>query len=182
MKMGNKSFDQAYNCQAAVDSETQIIVACEATAASNDKAQVEPMVEQLKDNLDAAPKTLSADSGYYSEDNVTYLRSQEIDDYVCPDRLKHGDARPAVRGRIPNDLSFIDRIRRKLLTKKGRVAYGLRKQIVEPVFGQMKQGRGLKQFLLRGLEKTDGEWSLWCTTHNLLKIWARMPAGRAATP
>jgi len=172
MKMGNKSFDQAYNCQAAVDSKAQIIVACQATAASNDKEQVEPMAGQIKENLDAKPKKLSADAGYYSQDNVTYLRSEEIDDYVCPNRLKHGDERPAVRGRIPKDLSFIDRIRRKLLTKKGRVTYGLRKQIVEPVFGQMKHGRGLRQFLLRGLEKADGEWSLWCATHNVLKIWA----------
>ena len=172
MKMGNKSFDQAYNCQAAVDSEAQIVVARQATDASNDKGQVAPMTEQIKENLDAKPKKLSADSGYYSEDNVAYLRSQEIDDYLCPDRRKHGDAAPAVRGRIPQTMSFMDRVRRKLLTKKGRVTYGLRKQIVEPVFGQMKQGRGLRQFLLRGLDKTDGEWSLWCTAHNVLKIWS----------
>ena len=172
MKMGNKTFDQAYNCQAAVDSKAQIIVAYKATNASNDKEQLEPMTEQIKENLEAKPKKLSADAGYYSEDNVTYLRTEEIDDYVCPDRLKHGDPKPAVRGRIPKDLSFIERIRRKLLTKKGRVTYGLRKQIVEPVFGQIKQGRGLRQFLLRGLDKIDAEWSLWCSTHNVLKIWA----------
>jgi len=172
MKMGNKSFDQAYNCQAAVDSTAQIIVACKATNASNDKQQLEPMTEQIEENLKAKPKKLSADAGYYSEENVEHLRTEEIDDYICPNRLKHSDEQPAVRGRIPRELSFIDRIRRKLRTKKGRVTYGLRKQIVEPVFGQMKQGRALRQFLLRGLEKVDAEWSLWCTTHNLLKIWA----------
>ena len=80
--------------------------------------------------------------------------------------------RPAARGRIPKSMTFIDRVRRKLWTKRGRATYALRKQIVEPVFGQIKQGRGLRQFLLRGLEKVRGEWSLWCTTHNLLKIWA----------
>ena len=73
-------------------------------------------------------------------------------------------------GRIPKDLSFIDRVRRKLRTQKGRVTYGLRKQIVEPVFGQMKHVRELRQFLLRGIEKVDGEWTLWCLTHNILKI------------
>ena len=172
MKMGNKSFDQAYNCQAAVDSKAQIIVARKATNASNDKQQLEPMAEQIEENLKARPKKLSADAGYYSQDNVTYLRSEEIDDYICPNRLKHGTPKPQARGRTPKDISFIDRIRRKLLTKKGRVTYGLRKQIVEPVFGQMKQGRGLRQFLLRGKKKVGGEWSLWCTTHNLLKIWA----------
>ena len=172
MKMGDGSFDQAYNCQAAVDSKLQIIVARGATDAPNDKEQVEPMVEQIKENLEAKPNKLSADSGFYSEDNVRHLRGKQIDDYVCPDRLKHGETKPPVRGRIPKDLSFIDRVRRKLLTKKGRVIYGKRKEIVEPVFGQMKQARGLRQFLLRGLEKVDGEWSLWCTTHNVLKIWA----------
>lgn len=172
MKMGDGSFDQAYNCQAAVDSEAQIIVACKATNASNDKEQVEPMTEQIKGNLNAKPKKMTADSGYYSERNVKYLRVQEIDDYVCPDRLKHGDERPPVRGRIPKGLSFIDRIRRKLLTKKGRITYALRKGIAEPVFGQIKQGRGLRQFLLRGVVKVDGEWSLWCMTHNVLKVWS----------
>lgn len=172
MKMGDKSFAQAYNCQAAVDSKAQIIVAKQATNAANDKEQVEPMTEQIEGNLNAKPSKLSADSGYYSEDNVKYLRSKGIDDYVCPDRVKHDEEKPAVRGRIPKDLSFIDRIRRKLLTKKGRITYALRKQIVEPVFGQIKQGRGLRQFLLRGVRKVDGEWSLWCTTHNVLKIWA----------
>ena len=127
------------------------------------------------------PKKLSADAGYYSEDNVKYLRPEEIDDYVCPDRAKHGEELPSVRGRIPKTMSFIGRVRRKLLTKKDRVTNGHRKEIVEPAFGQMKQARGLRQFLLRGLEKVDGEWSLWCTTHNLLKIWAAGAPRRAPT-
>ena len=171
MKMGDGSFDQAYNCQAAVDSEAQIIVARQATDAANDKQQLEPMTEQIGANTGAKPKKLSADSGYYSEDNVKHLRTEGIDDYVCPDRLKHGQTPPSVVGRIRNDLPFIDRLRRKLLTKKGRVTYEKRKEIVEPVFGQMKRARGLRQFLLRGLAKVHGEWSLWCTTHNILKVW-----------
>lgn len=172
MKMGDGSFDQAYNCQAAVDSEAQIIVARQATDAGNDKQQLEPMTDQIEENLGEKPKRESADSGYYSEGNVKYLRGKEIDDYVCPNRVKHGENPPPVRGRIPKDLRFIDRVRRKLLTKKGRVTYGKRKEIVEPVFGQMKRVRGLRQFLLRGLIKVHGEWSLWCTTHNILKIWS----------
>ncbi|MFC1805683.1 IS1182 family transposase [Planctomycetota bacterium] len=172
MKMGNGSFDQAYNCQAAVDGHAQIIVARRATDAPNDKRQLEPMVEQIEANLGEGPRRLSADSGYYSEENVTCLRERGIDDYVCPDRLKHGEEPPRVRGRPPKNLSFTDRVRRKLWTQKGRATYALRKQIVEPVFGQTKMGRGLRQFLLRGLEKVDGEWSLWCTGHNVLKLWA----------
>jgi transposase len=171
MKMGNGSFDQAYNCQAAVDSKSQVIVAEEAINASNDKQLVEPMVEQIQENLRQRPKKLMADSGYYSEGNVRYLRRRKIDDYLCPDRVKHSRAMPRMRGRIPKGLSFIDRVRRRLWRREGRITYALRKQIVEPVFGQMKQVRGLRQFLLRGLEKVQGEWSLWCTTHNLLKLW-----------
>lgn len=172
MKMGNKSFDQAYNCQAAVDAEAQIIVAQEATNASNDKRQIEPMVEQIEANMGALPKRLSADSGYCSEANVTHLRDKGIDGYICPQRVKHGEKPLPVRGPVPKNASFADRVRRKLLTKKGRVIYGKRKEIVEPVFGQMKQGRGLRQFLLRGLEKVQGEWSLWSSAHNVLKLHA----------
>ena len=171
MKMGDGSFDQAYNCQAAVDSAHQIIVAQDATDAANDKQQVVPMFEQIKRNLGRRPKLGSADSGYYSESNARYLRKRRIDDYLCPDRLRHGETPPPVRGPIPQGLSFIDRVRRKLMTQSGRLTYALRKQIVEPVFGQIKHVRGLRQFLLRGLEKAQGEWSLWCTTHNLLKMW-----------
>ena len=114
---------------------------------------------------------MSADSGYYSEENVKALRCQKIDDYVCPDRLKHGEEPPSVKGRLSGALSFIDRVRRKLRTQKGQRIYGLRKQLPEPVFGQMKRYRGLNQFLLRGRDKVDAEWSLWCTTHNVIKIW-----------
>jgi transposase len=172
MKMGDGSFDQAYNCQAAVDSAHQIIVAQDAVSAANDKQQVVPMMEQIQRNLGRKPKQGSADSGYYSENNVRYMRKKRIDDYLCPDRLQHGQTPPPVRGPIPKGLSFIDRVRRKLMKKSGRLTYALRKRIVEPVFGQIKAARGLRQFLLRGREKVKGEWSLWCTTHNLLKIWA----------
>lgn len=175
MKMASGAFDQAYNCQAAVDSKAQVIVACRATAAPNDKEQVAPMVEQIEENTGTKPKRMSADAGYYSDANVTLLRAEGIDDYLCPDQMKHGDDPPPVRGRPPKTLSLVERVRRKLRTKKARTIYGQRKQIAEPAFGQIKHIRGLRQFLLRGLEKVDGEWSLWCTTHNLLKIWAAQP-------
>jgi len=172
MKMGHGSFDQAYNCQAAVDSKAQIIVARSVTNSPNEKRLLVPAVKQIQENLGKRPKKLSADSGYYSDANVRHLRAKSIDDYVCPDRLKHGETPAPVRGRPRKDLSFIDRVRRKLRTKKGARVYALRKQIPEPVFGQMKRCRNLRQFLLRGVEKVDAEWSLWCTGHNLIKIWA----------
>ncbi len=179
MKMGNGSFDQAYNGQVAVDGHSQIIVAQRLVNTPNDKGALRPLVQQVMDNLalGCMPKVVSADSGFYSEDNIRYLRSEGIDDYVCVDRVKHNQRVPSVRGRPPKGLCFADRVRRKLWTKKGRATYAMRKSIVEPVFGQMKHARGLRQFLLRGIEKVEGEWSLWCTTHNLLKIWA---AGKCA--
>ena len=171
MKMASGAFDQAYNCQAAVDATAQIIIAKQATNAANDKEQIVPMSEQIEENLGSKPKRMSADSGYYGEENVKHLRAEGIDDYICPHKMKHGEGPPPVCGRIPKNLSFTDRVRRKLRTKKGRITYGLRKQVAEPAFGQIKHARGLRQFLLRGIEKVDGEWSLWCTTHNLLKMW-----------
>src|SRR3989339_1209348 len=89
-----------------------------------------------------------------------------------PDRMEHGKEIPAARrGRTPRGLSVADRMRRKLRTKRGRAVYARRKEIVEPVFGQIKQARGFRQFLMRGLKKVKGEWSLVCTTHNILKLW-----------
>lgn len=173
MKDGaSKSFEQAYNCQAAVDEKAQIIVATGVTQETNDKQQVKPLVENLKENLGGnKPSKVSADSGYYSQDNVNYLSEEQIDTYVATGRQKHGDAPPlAPRGRIPKDATTKERMARKLRTVKGRDVYKKRKQIVEPVFGQIKETRGFRRFLLRGLDKVTAEWDLICLTHNLLKL------------
>ena len=173
MKDGaSKSFEQAYNCQAAVDESAQIIVATGVTQETNDKKQVQPLVENLKGNLSGnKPSKVSADSGYYSEDNVKYLSKEQIDAYVATGRQKHSDAPPlAPRGRIPKDATSKERMARKLRTVKGRDVYKKRKQIVEPVFGQIKEARGFRRFLLRGLDKVTAEWHLICLTHNLLKL------------
>ncbi|MEK7107028.1 MAG: transposase, partial [Patescibacteria group bacterium] len=166
------SFVQGYNCQAAVDGESQIIVAAAVTQETNDKKQAEPMIEQVVENAGAAPKNVLMDSGYFSEENMGKIDNLGMNILIAPDRMEHGNDIPAApRGRIPKALSVADRMRRKLRTKKGRAAYALRKEIVEPVFGQIKQARGFRQFLLRGMEKVKGEWSLICTTHNILKLW-----------
>ena len=100
------------------------------------------------------------------------LQALGVDPYVAPEKTRHGhQPPPAPRGRIPRDLSPRDWMRRKLQTKRGRQRYALRMATVEPVFGQIKQGRGFRQFLLRGLHKVQGEWSLICTGHNLLKLF-----------
>ena len=169
---GGKDFQQAYNCQAVVDHEHQVIVATRATNVASDKGQAVVMIGEAIANTGRVPKEVSADAGYYSAPAVADLQALGTDPYVAPEKTRHGyKPPPAPRGRIPKALSPRDRMRRKLQTKRGLQRYALRMATVEPVFGQIKQGRGFRQFLLRGLEKVQGEWSLICTGHNLLKLF-----------
>jgi len=169
----SKSFEQGYNCQVAVDDKSQIIVASGVTQQSNDKQQVKPMVEAIKDNTGGSkPRKLSADTGYFSESNIDYLEGERIDGYLATGKHKHTDiTESAPCGRIVRDATKKERMARKLRTKKGRETYSKRKQIVEPVFGQIKEVRGFRRFLLRGLENVTGEWDLICLTHNVLKLF-----------
>jgi len=175
-----KAFEQAFNGQVAVDSANQIIVAAGVTQECNDKQQVEPMVERMRANLGGAcPKRMTLDNGYYSDDNVEFLRGAGIDAYIATGRLKHGEAPPpAPRGRIPKGLTEKERMARKLRTIKGRCTYARRKEIAEPVIGQIKEARGFRRFLLRGFGKVTAEWLIICLTHNLLKLfrWSWQPA------
>ena len=169
---GGRDFQQAYDCQAVVDHEHQVIVAAQATNQASDKQQAVVMIEEVIANVGAVPREVSADAGYYSAKAVADLQAMGADPFIAPEKTRHGhQPPPAPRGRIPKGLSPRDRMRRKLQTKRGRQRYALRMGTVEPVFGQIKQGRGFRQFLLRGLEKVNGEWSLICTTHNLLKLF-----------
>lgn len=169
---GGKHFIQAYNAQAAVDSANQVIVAAEVINKPTDRGQAEPMMAVVKGNVGQLPRQLSADAGYFSSDAVTNLTALGIDVYMPPDKMGHRfTLPPAPRGRIPRSLSIADRMRRKLRTKKGKECYGLRKELPEPVFGQIKQARGFDQFLLRGSDKVSSEWKVICTGHNLLKLF-----------
>ena len=160
-----------------------MVVAAQATNQTSDKQQAVAMVEEAIDNVGAVPKEVSADAGYYSAKAVEGLYGLCVDPFVAPERTRHGTVvPPAPRGRIPSHLSARDRMRRKLQTKRGRQHYALRMQTVEPVFGQIKQGRGFRRFLLRGLEKVSGEWSLICTGHNLLKLFRFGAAQPRETP
>jgi transposase len=166
-----KGFIQGYNAQAAVDASSQVIVAADVTIQSNDKNQLEPMLAEVGENCDAVPKELSADAGYYSEENVAYAQGKGIKTFIPPGNTRHTDAGLAApRGRIPKYLSVKEKMERLLRTKKGKKAYGKRKETVEPVFGQIKGVRGFRQFLLRGLDNAKAEWQLICLTHNLLKL------------
>ena len=161
---------QAWNCQAGADAKHQIIVAQDVTQQANDKEQALPMTAQVKVNTGQSPEEASYDAGYFSDTQVHGLEQAGVDVYCSPDRLKHGEDPPKVRGRMPKEITTEDRMRRKVRTEKGRDTYSLRKETIEPVFGQIKN-KGLRQFLLRGLEKAKGEWSLWCTGHNLTKLY-----------
>jgi transposase len=175
MKANNKGFDQCGNAQAAVDREHQVVVAADVTNEPNDKKQLRPMVKQAKRNVGRGRRIdkLSADSGYFSEDNVTWLEHQGIDGHIATGRLKHNEqAPPRPRGRPPKGLTVKERMARKLRTKKGRETYAERKWITEPVFGQIKRGLGFTQFLLNGVAKMRSEWRLVCTASNLRKLWA----------
>ena len=167
-----KSFEQSYNCQAVVASETQVILAEQVTQQANDKQQVKPLIEQMKVNLEKrVPQELSADAGYFSEDNVNYLEEQKIEPYVAPGRQKRG-APPALPVEaLGAGATIQERMAAKLQTPTGKRAYSRRKETVEPVFGQIKEARGIRRFLFRGLGSVQAEWSLICATHNLMKLF-----------
>lgn len=164
------SFVQAYNCQAMVDEKAQIIVAAEATQAAQDQRQLVPMTEVTLRNVGATPDEIDADAGYFSEEAIRWVEGQGIDVYCPPERGKVAERAGCPRGRPPLHETFVQRMRRKVRSVKGREHYRHRKFVVEPVFGQIKQGRGLRQFLLRGFGKVQGEWKLWALTHNLRKL------------
>jgi transposase len=164
-------FVQAYNGQVAVD-EFQLIVGQAVTQATNDKQQLVPMIATIVAQSGATPTQLLADAGYCSDENLAALESSPIDAYISTRKQKHGDRPgPCPRGPLPQTATRTDRMARKLHTKAGATAYAARKGIVEPVIGQIKHARGFRQFLLRGFEKVQGEWSLVCATHNILKLY-----------
>ena len=173
---GADGFVQAYNAQAAVEADLQLIVGCAITAATNDKEQLLPMITVIEQQSGQRPQQILADSGYSSEKNLEGLESAEaperrIEGYIATERQRHDEYKqPCPKGPLPKGATRVDRMRRKLKTKAGKAVYAARKAIVEPVFGQIKQARGFRQFLLRGIAKVRGEWALVCLTHNILKL------------
>ena len=165
------SYLQGYNCQLAVDSDHQVIVAVGVSNQPPDVEHLEPMLQRIATTAGALPEVMALDAGYWSEDNASRCENLGIDAYIATGRLPHGQPPPPQRGPLPRDADAKIRMARKLRSKKGSAIYAQRKAIVEPVNGQIKEGRGLRRFLLRGLEKVDGEWHLIAATHNLLKLF-----------
>jgi hypothetical protein len=182
----SKGWVQGFNAQAAVDGEAQVIVAAEVNQAQNDRKQLVPMITQVKQNTGAQPEKLLADTDYYSPTQVSSPVVDGIDLYIRPDRPpKQAEVArtvAAAEGRVivpkkprsgyaPDGVPWVEHLREKLKLPSGRAVYARRKEIVEPVFGQIKQVRGIRQFLLRGLQNVKAEWRLICLTHNLLKLY-----------
>ena len=163
------SFVQAYNAQIAVDSAAQIIVALAVTQTTNDKRQLVPMAERIVEHCGRLADTTSADAGYFSEEAVTHSRLESTLLLVPPDRQKRG-VPPQTLEPHPDDSAAV-RMRRMLTTPNGHELYRMRKAIVEPVFGQIKEARGFRRFLLRGLIAVGHEFELIALTHNLLKLF-----------
>jgi len=167
-----KSFQQTYNCQAAVDEKEQIIIGSGVSQDTNDKLQLKPLVKTTKTNLaNKVPKKISADAGYFSEDNCKFLASEKIQAYIATEKTNQLSKTSAPIGRVPQNATITERMTRKLQTRKGRGIYEKRKQIVEPVFGQIKEVRRFRRFSFRGLQNVAAEWDLICLTHNLLKLY-----------
>ena len=174
-----KGFIQGYNAQAGVDCESQVIVAAAVTQEQNDKHQLIPMLNLIRENTGKNPNKTIEDAGYWNQDQINNV-DKDIELFIATDKdwKQREKLRqlPTPRGRIPNNLSLKDRMERKLLTKKGKAIYKMRGCTIEPAFGQIKDSRGLNKFLLRGLNKVNGEWNLICITHNILKLWKKTVA------
>jgi len=162
-------FIQGYNAQAAVDHANQIIVACDVGPSSADNPQLVPMVDQIAANTGAVPNEVSADAGYIAEANLAALDARGIDAYIAPGRQRHGKSAPSA-GQPVTPETRVGRMVAKLRDGAWGSPYHLRKITVEPVFGQIKQARGFRQFLMRGLANVQGEWAMVCTAHNLCKL------------
>ena len=177
MKTADGSFHQCYSGQAVVDSVAQVIVVAELSDEAADQCQLQPALEQLDQNLEAIGAELpdgavmTADGGYFSEENVTTCEQHGVDPYIATGRFKHSEPQPpAPRGPIPTDATPKQRMARKTRTKKGRAIYSRRKAIVEPVFGQIGTVQDGRRVLIRGKPAARAQWRLECAIHNLLKL------------
>jgi transposase len=161
-------FEQAYNGQAAVEAGSQVIVAATLTNTQNDGPLLTEMLHQIRANTGRQAQEVSADSGYCTVENLRTLSQCKIDAYVATGRQKHGDAAATKDARSP--AKWVQRMTAKLRRGGWRSRYRLRKVTVEPVFGQIKEARGFRRFLMRGLAKVSAEWQLICAVHNLRKL------------
>jgi len=173
MKNADKAFIQGYNGQIAVDVDSQIIVAAQLSNQAADGPHLVGMVEQVEAATKERPGEVLADAGYFSDDNVTTLQGRGMAVLIPPERVRHRAwrERSLPSAPPPEDASVAQWMSYRLTQPENRERYRKRQQSVEPVFGQIKHARGLRQFLLRGLDKVAAVWQLDCAAHNLLKLY-----------
>lgn len=180
MPVAGGGFEQCYNAQAVVDNETMLVLTPQVTQAVNDKQQVTPMLERVR-ALPAGlnqPKQLLADAGYFSAENVATCEQAGIEPLIAVQRdhhHPHWSERFSEPAALPPDPNPVQRMTHRLKTTAGRASYALRKQRVEPVFGIIKSVMGFRQFLTRGLDNVQGEWTLVCLAWNLKRMAALRP-------
>jgi len=180
-RSGGGGFDQSYNAQAAVDTDTMLIVATRLIDTPADARQVQPMIEQLQrlpQEL-GTPDTLLGDAGFYSAANVQHCHSAHIEPLLARRRDQHYlpyYERLSEPPPLPDTADLTERMLHRLKTPAGRALYALRKQTVEPVFGIIKHAMRFRQFLLRGKRKVSGEWQLVSLAYNLKRLHVLVPA------
>ena len=177
MPTSGGGFEQAYNAQAGVDTESMLIVTTHVTQATNDKQELKPALnnlQQLPEKLGAVDAII-ADTGYYSETNVELCEEKKVIPYIAVARDSHHQPlmeRFKEPPPLPDDAGAVDGMKHRLKTKTGKAVYATRKSTIEPVFGIIKAVMGFRQFLLRGLEAVEGEWDLVCIAFNLKRLFA----------
>jgi hypothetical protein len=179
--IGTKSFVQGYNAQAAVDSHAQVIVAAEVTQQVTDRKQLLPMVKSVCETTGRRPKTITADAGYWDTDSLKDDTLANIEMLVPPDSTFEPPEASNLAPNAPRCAEAV-RMREVLASSEAKKKYGLRKTTVEPVFGQIKEGRGIRRFRLRGLANVQAEWKLICATHDLLKLFRHRTGPTPASP
>lgn len=162
---------QGYNCQAAVDEEHQIIVASGASNQAPDAEYMKPMLEAVVENCGEIPRVFTADAGYWSDENARFCQELGTDAYIAPGRQKHDASTPDDSDGEKSESQLRRQMRDKLRSEVGKAKYARRKAVAEPPFGQIKEARGIRRFLLRGMDQVRKEWDLICTSHNILKLF-----------
>ncbi|HIP20264.1 MAG TPA: IS1182 family transposase [Sulfurimonas sp.] len=173
MPISSGGYMQAYNVQASVEHDSRLIVHQHVTQNVNDKKEIVPTLQWFKDNPTLMPDSILADAGYYSDENVRVCEAEKITPYISFGKEQHNQpledrfTQPEV---LPEDATDIEKMKHRLQTKEGKEIYALRKSMIEPLFGVMKHVMGFRQFILRGFEKAQGEWTLMCIAYNLKRL------------
>jgi len=173
MPVSGGGYMQAYNAQASVEHDSRLIIHQHVTQNVNDKKEINPTLKWFKENPSLMPNSMLADAGYFSDENIKLCEDEKITSYISFGKEQHNqpleDRFQEVQA-LPEDATNIEKMKHRLQTKEGKEIYALRKSMVEPVFGVIKHVMGFRQFMLRGFEKSKGEWNLMCIAYNLKRL------------